>query len=114
MDKMYRVPKPVVVKNHPKFRRFNLGEITLPLKLEIELNDTPTASQISSAFKDIERFLSRVIGGVMAAGDGQVTDPKCGLALQGASLVRQSADHFAGSSGIVMPTGPQPMPTRQQ
>jgi len=103
MDKMYRVPKPVVVKNHIKFRRINLGETALPLKLAIELNDAPSVSQIAEAFESINAFISRLIGGVMASGDSKANDPKVSLALNAAAQLHQSGEMFTGSSPIARP-----------
>lgn len=75
----------------------------MPLKLEIELNDTPAASQIATAFEEINTFISRLIGGVMASGDSKANDPKVALALNAASQLHQSGEMFTGSSPIARP-----------
>ena len=87
----------------------------MPAKLNIDLPDNATPSQIANAFKDINNFVSRVIGGVMAAGDGKSNEPKIALALNGAAQIEQSADMFAGSSSIAVPgMRPQAVPGRAQ
>ena len=87
----------------------------MPLKLVIEMNEVATPSQIANAFKEINAFVSRVIGGVMASGDGKSNEPKIALALNGAAQLEQSADMFSGSSNIAVPgMRPHAVPGRQQ
>jgi hypothetical protein len=88
------------------------------LKLEISLgngDDRPTESQIATAFSEIHKFISKVIGGVMAAGDGAAADSRVGSAMNAAILLQQSADLFRGASpvqgaqlrGMPLPPGAQ-------
>jgi len=122
MDKMpYRKTRHIHVRervpfvSRPENRRIQLGELTLPLKLQIEMNDVTTPSQIANAFKEINNFVSRLIGGVMASGDGKSNEPKIALALNGAAQLEQSGDMFAGTSNIAVPQlGPQAIPGRRQ
>ena len=76
----------------------------MPLLLsEISLPDQPTESQIKNAFSDLNKFISKIMGAVMAAGEGTASDQRIALALNAATQLQQSGLMFGSLSNIAIP-----------
>jgi len=86
-----------------------------PIKLDaIEFTSTPTPSQLAEVFANINKFLSRCMGSIMAEGDLTANDAKVGLALNAGGLLLQAADQWRGSSPVLQPHMMPPPGMRKQ
>jgi hypothetical protein len=75
---------------------------------EISFKETPTKSQLVNALRDIQTFLGRVGGSIIADGSYSIADQPVGVLLNASVALKQSADLFeAGpnASGLAVPGG---------
>lgn len=68
-----------------------------------EFASVPSPSQVANLCDEIHSVINKLMGLIMAEGEGTANDPKIGLALNGAGQIKQAGDHFRGSSGIAQP-----------
>lgn len=77
--------------------------------------DTPTPSAIADTCEKINEFLQRLMGSVMAEGEGQSVDQKVGAVLNAGGMLRQAADAWRGTSNIAVPQlRPMAVPPNQR
>lgn len=74
----------------------------------IEFTSAPTKTQFENACGDIEKFLNRMMGMMLADGTASAMDQYVGQVLTAANTLRQARDISAGSAGLALPQAQRP------
>ena len=86
----------------------NVPDLHLP---EMSFKETPTKTQLINCLRDVQTFLGRLGGSLIADGSYSIADQPMGVLLNASVALKQSADLFeAGpnAAGLAVPgAGPQ-------
>jgi len=78
----------------------------------ISFTSAPTKTQFENTIQEIEKFLNKLVGSMLAEGVAMATDQQVGQVLNAAIGLRQARDISAGNAGLAVPQGGRPQMVR--